>query len=184
MKDMWKSHSVGFWCHLVRDFPTAKSSRCLSQKHQQRPTKLQYSQGSTHFNTERQFGALHLQVKPLFSYSLHVCLYSITNRLASRLQHGEDTISFDKDDDDTLDFVTASSNLRLYAYGIETKTRWEAKGSIFPSWLSWCWPDGFRNGRIYHFYDFLWSICLRIRTRSYEMSTFNSNPLFLSAQSS
>lgn len=51
-----------------------------------------------------------------------------TNRLASRLRSGEDTITFDKDDDDTLDFVTASSNLRSFAYGIDGKTRWEIKG--------------------------------------------------------
>lgn len=51
-----------------------------------------------------------------------------TNRLAVRLQGGEDTISFDKDDDDTLDFVTAASNLRSAAYGISGKTRWEVKG--------------------------------------------------------
>lgn len=51
-----------------------------------------------------------------------------TNRLANRLRNGEQTISFDKDDDDTLDFVTSSSNLRSYAYGIPCKTRWEVKG--------------------------------------------------------
>ncbi|KAK7055294.1 hypothetical protein R3P38DRAFT_2846239 [Favolaschia claudopus] len=56
--------------------------------------------------------------------------------LAARLQAGEDTISFDKDDDDTLDFVTATSNLRSAAYGIEGKTRWEVKemaGNIIPA---------------------------------------------------
>ncbi|KDR70218.1 hypothetical protein GALMADRAFT_103373 [Galerina marginata CBS 339.88] len=61
---------------------------------------------------------------------------SSTNRLADRLRNGEQTISFDKDDDDTLDFVTASSNLRSYAYGIEGKTRWEVKemaGNIIPA---------------------------------------------------
>ena len=48
-----------------------------------------------------------------------------TNRLADRLRSGSETaISFDKDDDDTLDFVTAASNLRSTAYGIATKTRW------------------------------------------------------------
>ncbi|KAL1747162.1 hypothetical protein HDZ31DRAFT_80644 [Schizophyllum fasciatum] len=60
-----------------------------------------------------------------------------TNRLAARLQGGkEDTISFDKDDDDTLDFVAAASNLRSFAYGIERKTRWEVKemaGNIIPA---------------------------------------------------
>ncbi|KAF5364953.1 hypothetical protein D9758_008117 [Tetrapyrgos nigripes] len=61
---------------------------------------------------------------------------SSTNRLAARLQAGEETIPFDKDDDDTLDFVTASSNLRSAAYGIEEKTRWEVKemaGNIIPA---------------------------------------------------
>ncbi|KAG8678883.1 E1 ubiquitin-activating protein uba2, partial [Ceratobasidium sp. 394] len=48
----------------------------------------------------------------------------------------EGIISFDKDDDDTLDFVTAAANLRAYAYGIEGKTRWEVKemaGNIIPA---------------------------------------------------
>ncbi|KAK7676268.1 hypothetical protein QCA50_020769 [Cerrena zonata] len=61
---------------------------------------------------------------------------SSTNKLAARLQAGEDTISFDKDDDDTLDFVTAASNLRSAAYGIAGKTRWEVKemaGNIIPA---------------------------------------------------
>ncbi|KIY50229.1 hypothetical protein FISHEDRAFT_64888 [Fistulina hepatica ATCC 64428] len=61
---------------------------------------------------------------------------SSVQRLAVRLQAGEEIISFDKDDDDTLDFVTASSNLRSYAYGITPKTRWEIKelaGNIIPA---------------------------------------------------
>ncbi|RXW14381.1 hypothetical protein EST38_g11468 [Candolleomyces aberdarensis] len=45
--------------------------------------------------------------------------------------HGEETISFDKDDDDTLDLVTAASNLRSSTYGIEKKTRWEVKVHVF-----------------------------------------------------
>jgi len=53
------------------------------------------------------------------------------NRLASRLKSKkETTISFDKDDDDTLDFVTATANLRASCYAIENKTRWEVKGMI------------------------------------------------------
>ncbi|KAJ6460974.1 hypothetical protein C8R45DRAFT_912447 [Mycena sanguinolenta] len=61
---------------------------------------------------------------------------SSTERLAARLQAGEATISFDKDDDDALDFVTATSNLRSAAYGIGGKTRWEVKemaGNIIPA---------------------------------------------------
>ncbi|KAJ7176564.1 hypothetical protein C8R46DRAFT_1076671 [Mycena filopes] len=61
---------------------------------------------------------------------------SSTERLARRLQAGEATIAFDKDDDDGLDFVTATSNLRSAAYGIGGKTRWEVKemaGNIIPA---------------------------------------------------
>jgi ubiquitin-like 1-activating enzyme E1 B len=52
-------------------------------------------------------------------------------RLASRLKHGQEgkVISFDKDDDDALDFVTAAANLRAWAYGIPPLTRWEVKGT-------------------------------------------------------
>jgi len=53
-----------------------------------------------------------------------------TSRLSERLKSGEDVISFDKDDDDTLDFVTAAANLRSAAYNIEGKTRWEVKGEF------------------------------------------------------
>ncbi|KAF8598877.1 hypothetical protein BDV93DRAFT_526479 [Ceratobasidium sp. AG-I] len=56
-------------------------------------------------------------------------------RLAKRAPT-EGIINFDKDDDDTLDFVTATANLRAYAYGIEGKTRWEVKemaGNIIPA---------------------------------------------------
>ena len=50
-------------------------------------------------------------------------------RLAARLRAGEETISFDKDDEDTLDFVTAAANLRSGAYGIPGRSRWEVKGA-------------------------------------------------------
>lgn len=50
------------------------------------------------------------------------------DRLSSRLQGGEEIITFDKDDDDTLDFVTAASNLRSSVYNIPQKNRWDVKG--------------------------------------------------------
>nr|ODO03733.1 ubiquitin-like 1-activating enzyme E1 B [Cryptococcus depauperatus CBS 7855] len=45
-------------------------------------------------------------------------------------------LSFDKDDDDTLDFVLATANLRATSYGIPTKTRFQVKemaGNIIPA---------------------------------------------------
>ncbi|ETW75323.1 hypothetical protein HETIRDRAFT_482048 [Heterobasidion irregulare TC 32-1] len=59
-----------------------------------------------------------------------------TERLAARLRAGEETIAFDKDDDETLDFVTAAANLRSAAYGIAPQSRWEVKemaGNIIPA---------------------------------------------------
>jgi ubiquitin-like 1-activating enzyme E1 B len=48
----------------------------------------------------------------------------------------EPIITFDKDDEDTLDFVSASANLRSIIFGIETKSRFDIKqmaGNIIPA---------------------------------------------------
>jgi ubiquitin-like 1-activating enzyme E1 B len=63
------------------------------------------------------------------SNGIHMYPIQSSERLATRLRSGkEETISFDKDDDDTLDLVTAAANLRSAAYGIPGKSRWEVKG--------------------------------------------------------
>ncbi|KAH8816258.1 hypothetical protein F5884DRAFT_818356 [Xylogone sp. PMI_703] len=54
-------------------------------------------------------------------------------------QNNESTspvITFDKDDEDTMDFVAASANLRSIVFGIETKSRFDIKqmaGNIIPA---------------------------------------------------
>ncbi|KAG8527664.1 uncharacterized protein KY384_007817 [Bacidia gigantensis] len=68
------------------------------------------------------------------------------DRLSKRLQHAQSTavngnsaphvLSFDKDDDDTLDFVVASANLRSNIFGIESKSKFDIKqmaGNIIPA---------------------------------------------------
>ncbi|TGJ87317.1 hypothetical protein E0Z10_g1448 [Xylaria hypoxylon] len=67
------------------------------------------------------------------------------SRLSKRIldlkkQHGDNSppvmISFDKDDQDTLDFVAASANIRSYVFGIERKSRFDIKqmaGNIIPA---------------------------------------------------
>jgi ubiquitin-like 1-activating enzyme E1 B len=66
-------------------------------------------------------------------------------RLSQRLQSlkssggegaADPIITFDKDDEDTLDFVTASANLRSIVFGIEAKSRFDIKqmaGNIIPA---------------------------------------------------
>ncbi|CAJ2511370.1 Uu.00g069950.m01.CDS01 [Anthostomella pinea] len=60
--------------------------------------------------------------------------------LELRKQHGanspQSTITFDKDDQDTLDFVTASANIRSHLFGIDRKSRFDIKqmaGNIIPA---------------------------------------------------
>ncbi|KAL7624184.1 E1 ubiquitin-activating protein uba2 [Parahypoxylon ruwenzoriense] len=46
------------------------------------------------------------------------------------------TINFDKDDEDTLDFVAAAANLRSHIFGIDSKSRFDIKqmaGNIIPA---------------------------------------------------
>ena len=66
------------------------------------------------------------------------------NRLSDRFQNlnksaGESpapTLEFDKDDEDALDFVAASANLRALIFGIEAKSKFDIKqmaGNIIPA---------------------------------------------------
>lgn len=55
---------------------------------------------------------------------------------ASKANLPEPTIAFDKDDDDTMDFVTAAGNLRAVIFGIEAKSKFDIKsmaGNIIPA---------------------------------------------------
>jgi ubiquitin-like 1-activating enzyme E1 B len=55
---------------------------------------------------------------------------------SSTADSAEPIITFDKDDDDTLDFVTASANLRSIVFGIDSRSRFDIKqmaGNIIPA---------------------------------------------------
>ncbi|KAL9017072.1 MAG: hypothetical protein Q9185_005583 [Variospora sp. 1 TL-2023] len=66
-------------------------------------------------------------------------------RLSQRLQQAQATdvncnstavLSFDKDDDDTLDFVAASANMRSFVFGIQPRSKFDIKqmaGNIIPA---------------------------------------------------
>jgi ubiquitin-like 1-activating enzyme E1 B len=47
-------------------------------------------------------------------------------------------LTFDKDDEDTLDFVTAAANLRSHIFGIETRSKFDIKRR----YLFYCRADG------------------------------------------
>lgn len=55
---------------------------------------------------------------------------------SSNSSNSAPVIEFDKDDDDTLDFVAASANIRSTIFGIESKSRFDIKqmaGNIIPA---------------------------------------------------
>lgn len=63
-------------------------------------------------------------------------LYTSTKALQARNQGGESTISFDKDDEDTMNFVAAAANLRSAVFHIPVKTKFDIKqiaGNIIPA---------------------------------------------------
>ena len=70
-----------------------------------------------------------------------ISLRRLSSRLqTSQTQSGADTaapvLTFDKDDEDTLDFVAASANLRSFIFGIESKSKFDIKqmaGNIIPA---------------------------------------------------
>lgn len=67
--------------------------------------------------------------------NLYVLVKS-TIALQKRLQGGEAIISFDKDDEDTLNFVAAAANLRSHVFHIQNKTKFDIKqiaGNIIPA---------------------------------------------------
>jgi ubiquitin-like 1-activating enzyme E1 B len=78
------------------------------------------------------------------NYIAHTNLHSL-ERLSKRMAEMKESatgatpdpqITFDKDDEDTLDFVTASANIRSILFGIETKSRFDIKqmaGNIIPA---------------------------------------------------
>ncbi|GAA5825052.1 hypothetical protein JCM3770_004514 [Rhodotorula araucariae] len=57
-------------------------------------------------------------------------------RLSARFDPQGEPLAFDKDDDDTLDFVVAAANLRAAAFDIESQTKFQVKeyaGNIIPA---------------------------------------------------
>ncbi|KAL4063733.1 hypothetical protein J3A83DRAFT_4104531 [Scleroderma citrinum] len=146
MTDMWRSRAAP----TPLDFDTIengtfvvkepmKSSGGVSRSSSGKPLASGHINGNGPISTSAPNGTTNVGLKDQRALSLqdNLALFiSSTNRLAARLRAGEETISFDKDDDDTLDFVTAASNLRSAAYYIERKTRWEVKemaGNIIPA---------------------------------------------------
>ncbi|KIM24861.1 hypothetical protein M408DRAFT_331533 [Serendipita vermifera MAFF 305830] len=127
MDDMWQNRQRP----VPLDFDkVAAGTFVLRGQEQVRPTTdMNGSSSNNHASGLRDQRSLTLPE------SLDLFVSSV-ERLSARLQRGEEIITFDKDDDDTLDFVTAASNLRSSVYNIPQKNRWDVKemaGNIIPA---------------------------------------------------
>ncbi|KAK9465652.1 hypothetical protein V1512DRAFT_265543 [Lipomyces arxii] len=84
--------------------------------------------------------------QPVWSLAEDFIIFSDSvERLSKRLTEAQQSakpdgpapiLTFDKDDDDTLDFVAAAANLRSYIFGIEQKSKFDIKqmaGNIIPA---------------------------------------------------
>ncbi|KAF9218464.1 hypothetical protein BS17DRAFT_869307 [Gyrodon lividus] len=142
MADMWRSREkptlLDFDAIMDGSFVVKEPTKSGAQPANSKGELNGHINGNVKASTSAsQKGNTGLKDQRALSLQENLSLFvSSTNRLASRLRAGEGIISFDKDDDDTLDFVTAASNLRSAAYYIERKTRWEVKemaGNIIPA---------------------------------------------------
>jgi ubiquitin-like 1-activating enzyme E1 B len=113
--------------------------RSMSEMWQSRspPTSLKFDSLKADTDLIKQGQALALQDQRVWSAeeNLAVFCYSL-DTLSNRAQSGEQDMSFDKDDKDTLDFVSAAANLRSHVFGIPSNSEWEIKqmaGNIIPA---------------------------------------------------
>lgn len=113
--------------------------RSMSEMWQSRtpPQSLKFDSLKAETDLVKQGQALSVQDQRVWSVeeNLAIFCYSL-DTLSNRAQAGEQEISFDKDDKDTLDFVSAAANLRSHIFGIERSSEWEIKqmaGNIIPA---------------------------------------------------
>ncbi|OJT14808.1 Ubiquitin-activating enzyme E1-like [Trametes pubescens] len=147
MGDMWRSRApptpLDFDAIRAGTFVLARKSKNGAVAPQTNGTtgssvaEKQLNGGSTSASVSAEANGAKLKDQRALTLQDNLELFvASAERLAVRLRAGEETISFDKDDEDTLDFVTAAANLRSAAYGIPGKSRWEVKemaGNIIPA---------------------------------------------------
>ncbi|KAF9990113.1 E1 ubiquitin-activating protein uba2 [Mortierella antarctica] len=123
MEDMWKS----------RKAPTPlRYSEIMGHKNNNSSDTMETSAAEAATLKDQRVWTLQETVQ-VFSESLE----KLNTRLKEmRESDPEASVQFDKDDAETLDFVTATANLRAHVYGIEEKSRFQVKamaGNIIPA---------------------------------------------------
>lgn len=96
-----------------------------------KPTPLRLSQITSDFNDSE----LDLSIVWPIEDQIKKFI-SITNKLMERMPNEDNHIEFDKDDDDTLEFVSVAANIRSHVFNIPLKSVFDIKqiaGNIIPA---------------------------------------------------
>ncbi|SCZ96750.1 BZ3500_MvSof-1268-A1-R1_Chr4-1g06683 [Microbotryum saponariae] len=130
MEDMWKHrkppHPLS-WDELSASTSTSTSTSTSADAATESTATPSATNGST--------GGLIKDQRTLSLRDSFNLFISSIERLSSRISPTS-PLSFDKDDDDTLDFVVACANLRASCFNIESQTRFQVKeyaGNIIPA---------------------------------------------------
>ncbi|PIA15082.1 hypothetical protein COEREDRAFT_27225, partial [Coemansia reversa NRRL 1564] len=136
--------TAGFPKAVFEKVFTEDIARLLSMKdmweHRRPPTKLDFVALQELVSAE--FDPAHPDDQSILPIEDSCALFvHAANRLADRIldqqkQGGQGFLSFDKDDEDALNFVAATANLRSQAFGIEQKSIFAIKamaGNIIPA---------------------------------------------------
>lgn len=142
MEDMWKVPGrvkpvpLDYNTILDGSFRVPPLAKAASAPGKEGPVPASTSQVNPAPATSVRQDKLKDQQELSIKQNLELFLESCKKLSARGISNPGTLISFDKDDDDTLDFVLATANLRATAYGIPTKTRFEVKemaGNIIPA---------------------------------------------------
>ncbi|CAH6720314.1 ubiquitin-activating enzyme E1-like [[Candida] jaroonii] len=144
-------------------------------KYRKQPVPLDYATYNSELSSmvkSTSSDVLHNETKVWSILENLYVLYQASKSLIDRIQSGEKFISFDKDDDDTLNFVVSASNLRSSIFGIDVMSKFDIKqiaGNIIPAIAT-------TNAIISGFSD-LQSLNY---FKSYELSNQDANTVFVS----
>ncbi|KAI7880172.1 hypothetical protein K492DRAFT_130409 [Lichtheimia hyalospora FSU 10163] len=103
-----------------------------------KPVPLDYDKLSSAKNKDEEKDDSHSGLEDQKMWDLDKCFDMFKDsldRLSKRAMNGN-ALSFDKDDDDAMDFVTATANLRAHIFNIPQKSRFQVKsmaGNIIPA---------------------------------------------------
>ncbi|WVQ93111.1 hypothetical protein IAU59_000175 [Kwoniella sp. CBS 9459] len=132
MEDMWKKEG------RVKPVPLVYES-IMDESFQAPPLRSAPTAPQPHTNgsvKEAEKKGLKDQRELSLKENLKLFIDSCKRLSARAIAYPNVQLAFDKDDDDTLDFVLATANLRATAYGIANKTRFQVKemaGNIIPA---------------------------------------------------